>query len=305
MKIRLNPIVKKDMQVSARSMRLSWGLFGYEAVLAVAFLLALSLIQADSDSIYSDGNIYKSLIALFPVLAIAQVCIVALIMPILTAGSISGEKERQTYELMMTTCMSPFSIVLGKMVSSVIRILFYVVAGLPVIALAFVAGGLAWINLLYFVLAIVLLSVFLGSIGVFCSAFHRRSISAVVMSFVICGGLNVLTFVPLIIRAFLGTDTVGESMLALLFNPFLFFEEFFMLIMTGTSLLGDSGFKFDTDDVGILTYYLTYGHVWVYASAVCILALSFVFLLLAAWKVNPMHSSSGGRVKQRKRRVSD
>ena len=28
--MRLNPIVKKDLQVSARSMRLSWGVFLYE-----------------------------------------------------------------------------------------------------------------------------------------------------------------------------------------------------------------------------------------------------------------------------------
>ena len=31
MRIQLNPIVKKDLQVTARSMRFSWGLFAYEA----------------------------------------------------------------------------------------------------------------------------------------------------------------------------------------------------------------------------------------------------------------------------------
>ena len=40
MKMRWNPIVKKDLQVSARSMRISWGVFAYEAVLTMAFLLA-------------------------------------------------------------------------------------------------------------------------------------------------------------------------------------------------------------------------------------------------------------------------
>ena len=45
MKLRWNPIVKKDLQVTARSMRLSWGLFAYEAVLTITFLLALSAIQ--------------------------------------------------------------------------------------------------------------------------------------------------------------------------------------------------------------------------------------------------------------------
>lgn len=103
MKIRWNPIVKKDLQVTARSMRFSWGLFAYDAVLVLAFLLATAVIQASCDNYYSSGNIYSKLIYLFPVLAVAQVCIVALIVPIITASSISGEKERQTFDIMLTT----------------------------------------------------------------------------------------------------------------------------------------------------------------------------------------------------------
>ena len=102
MRIQLNPIVKKDLQVTARSMRFSWGLFAYEAVVAVAFLLGLNSIQSNIDSYYGEGNVYQDLMNLFPTLAIAQVCIVALIVPVMTASSISGEKERQTFDLMMT-----------------------------------------------------------------------------------------------------------------------------------------------------------------------------------------------------------
>jgi len=97
MKIRWNPIVKKDLQVTARSMRFSWGVFAYEGVLMLAFLLALAIIQGNVRSFYSNGNIYNYLIYLFPVLAVSQVLIVALIMPIMTASAISGEKERQTF----------------------------------------------------------------------------------------------------------------------------------------------------------------------------------------------------------------
>ena len=152
--MKLNPIVKKDLQVTARSMRLSWGLFAYEAVLTMAFLLALYIIQIDRNSIYSNGNVYSSLVYLFPVIAVVQVCIVALITPIITASSISGEKERQTFDIMLTTCMSPFSIVLGKVISAVFRILFYVVPSMPIMALSFVVGGLSWLDLLYFLLII-------------------------------------------------------------------------------------------------------------------------------------------------------
>lgn len=292
--MRLNPIVKKDLQVSARSMRLSWGLFGYEALLTMAFLLALIIIEEETNYIYSSGNIYSYLVYLFPVVAIVQVCIVALIMPIITASSISGEKERQTFDIMMTTCMSPFSIVLGKVISAVIRIMFYVVASLPILALSFVAGGLSWGYLLLLLLAIILLAVFSGSIGIMCSAFSRKSITAVIMSFcvyfVVYGG----TFLPLIIRAFLvDYNNGGESLLPLLFNPGAFFVDFFMKILGGYSILGKDAF--DKDDVGFITYAITENDLWVYVSAVCILLLSVLFMLIAAWKVNPMHE---GRVKK-------
>lgn len=299
MKLRWNPIVKKDLQVTARSMRFSWGVFAYEAVLTMIFLLALSVIQQEHRSIYTTGNIYGYLIYLFPVLSVAQVCIVALIVPVITASSISGEKERQTFDIMLTTCMSPFSIVLGKVASAVLRILFFVTAGMPIMALAFVAGGLSWSYLFYFVLTIILLSLLSGSIGILCSALCRRSITAVVLSYVFYFFIYILTFMPMILR-FLLTDGewAGESMLILLINPFVFFEEFFMQLMTGESLFGVSGSNFTKREVGFITYNLSQGKAWLFLSAACIFILSFLFMLAAAWKVNPMHSSSGKKRKK-------
>ncbi len=299
MRMRWNPIVKKDLQVTARSMRLSWGVFAYEAVLTMAFLLALAVIQQESRSIYTTGNIYGYLIYLFPVLSVAQVCIVALIVPVITASSISGEKERQTFDIMLTTCMSPFSIVLGKVASAILRILFFVIAGMPIMALAFVAGGLSWSYLFYFILTIILLSLLSGSIGILCSALCRRSITAVVLSYVFYFFIYILTFLPVILRALLTDgERMGESMLILLINPFIFFEEFFMQLMTGESLFGASGSNFTRGEVGFITYNLSQGKIWLFLSAACILTLSVLFMLAAAWKVNPMHSSSGKKRKK-------
>lgn len=297
MKIRLNPIVKKDLQVTARSMRISWGLFAYEAVLTMAFLLALVIIQTESGYFYSsDVNIYNSLVYLFPVVAVVQVCIVALIVPIITASSISGERERQTLDIMLTTCMSPFSIVAGKVTSAVIRILFFVVGSMPIMALSFVVGGMSWGNLLLFVLAVVLLSIFSGSIGILCSAFCRKSITAVIMSFAIYSLVYGFSFVPLVISLIMGKGNAGESMLLLLFNPMVFFEEFFSLIMTGNSLI--NAMSVTKKDVGLLSYYLMNSDMWVYVSAAAILALSVLFMAIAAWKVNPMNSRGGKKRKK-------
>lgn len=303
MRVQLNPIVKKDLQVTARSMRFSWGLFAYEAVVALAFLLGLSSIQSSVDGYYGDGNIYQELINLFPVLAIAQVCIVSLIVPVMTASSISGEKERQTFDIMMTTCMSPLSIVFGKVSSAVLRVLFYVMGSLPVMALSFVVGGLSWSVLFYFVLAVIVLSVFAGSIGILCSSFCRRSISAVILTFVMYFVLNILTFCPLFVYLFRSweEESMGECLLPLLFNPNVFFEEFFMQVMTGESILGSTGeSNFIKTEVGYLTYCFTYGKVWVFLSAGCILLLAFLFMLIAAWRIDPLSAAAERKPAKKK-----
>ena len=263
-------------------------------MLALAFMLALLLIQTESNYIYS-GNIYGYLVYLFPVLAVTQVCIVALIAPIITASSISGEKERQTFDIMLTTCMSPFSIVLGKMLSAVLRILFFVAASMPVMSLAFVVGGLSWSTLFYFLLAIILLSVFAGSVGVFCSAFCKRSITSVILSFVVYFVIFVLSFLPLLLGTIFGQSYYGEIVLVLLFNPIVFFEEFFMQVMTGESIING----IPQSDVGFLTRLLAQGKVWLFASAACLALLSVLFMMLAAWKVNPLHASAGRKKKKK------
>ncbi len=152
---------------------------------------------------------------------------------------------------------------------------------------------MSWSNLFYFLLTIILLSVLSGSIGILCSALCRRSITAVILSFAFYFIIYVLTYIPVLLRAALGRGNAGESMLILLFNPTVFFEEFFMHIMTGESLLGGTGYAFSRRDVGFLTYHLSTGKTWMFVSAACILLLSLLFMLAAAWKVNPMHSSSG------------
>lgn len=305
MRIRLNPIVKKDFQVAARSMRLSWGLFAYEAMLTLTFIASMSIIQEINNNVYGYGNnIYRSLIYLFPALSVAQLCLVALIVPIITSSSISGEKERQTFDIMMTTCMSPFSVVFGKVISAVMRILFYVVAGMPIMALPFVVGGLSWSSLFYFLLGVILLAVFSGSIGIFCSSVCRRSITAVILSFAFYFLIYILTFVPMFMSLALNDwDSAGDSMLLLLFNPIVFYEELFANIMSGTSLLGTADWSssvFSSDEVGILTFALARGKLWMFMSAACIILLSVLFMLAAAWKVNPMHSSSGKKRGRKK-----
>ena len=73
-----------------------------------------------------------------------------------------------------------------------------------------------------------------------------------------------------------------------------------MQIMSGESLFGNVSNVFDRDEVGFITYARARGKVWMFVSAACILVLAFMFMVLAAWKVNPMNSVSGHRNAKKK-----
>ena len=99
--MRLNPIVKKDIKVQSRSMKMSWGVFSYELILALVFFLSMLIIR--NRNMYSTDNIYSAMVWLYPVLAVTQFVILGILTPVRTASSISGENERQTFDIMMTT----------------------------------------------------------------------------------------------------------------------------------------------------------------------------------------------------------
>ena len=47
--MRINPMVKKDIKVQARSMRICWEIFAYEAIMAVVFFFAMFFVFPADD----------------------------------------------------------------------------------------------------------------------------------------------------------------------------------------------------------------------------------------------------------------
>lgn len=48
---------------------------------------------------YSSANIYSSIVWLYPALAVTQIFILGVVVPVRTASAISGEKERRTFDI--------------------------------------------------------------------------------------------------------------------------------------------------------------------------------------------------------------
>ncbi len=304
----LNPIVKKDVKVQSRSMKICWGVFAYELILALVYFLAMSVIQ--NTRMYSTANIYSYIVWLYPVLAVTQLVILGMVVPVRTASSISGEKERQTFDIMMTTSMSPFSIIMGKVMTAIVQSMFYVVASMPIMALPFIIGGMSWAYLFLFLGIAVLVALFSASIGIFCSSLCKKSISAVILSYVFYLVFFLGTAVPPLVYSVILSNMrynlpsvpqiyvniEANFYLSLLLNPAVYLVEFFSRVMAGESVVNTlATINGGTKNIGPINLVAT-GNRWMILSTILFVGISLLFLWLASKLINP--------IKGRKKRGS-
>ncbi|MCQ2520848.1 MAG: ABC transporter permease subunit [Lachnospiraceae bacterium] len=283
----INPILRKDVKIQARSMKFAWSLFAYEMVLAVIFALSMAVISEVS------GSDYKSVVSLFPIIAIAQLGIIALVVPIVTASSISGERERQTFDILLMTPLSPFRIVFGKVTTAVVRVMFFVIGSVPIMAISFTYGGMSWGVLFLFILLCIVYAFFLGSIGIFCSTISRKAILCVLLAFGFYAVLAVIAIVPNFVFLLASDfDYVWEMPLFMMTNPVLIFLEFFYWAMTGEGISAEFGDFSDRMDVmGPVSSFVLQKNVMIIFNILGLIGISILMMKLSARRIDPVRSS--------------
>ncbi|MCR4642669.1 MAG: ABC transporter permease [Lachnospiraceae bacterium] len=293
-RIRLNPIVKKDLKVISRSMKTAWGIFAYEAILALIFFFVVWLIF-DVNSGYGYTNKYEDFVSLFPILAAVQFGIIALVMPVLTATAVSGEKEKQTFDLLLTTVMSSKAVVRGKVASAVIRMLIFIVASIPLMAVSFTIGGMSWWNLVIVMIAFLIFAVFAGSIGIFASTLTQKSITAIILTYVFYFLVIMVSLIPTVILLIvsLSSSSVIPISILNLINPVTAVIYMFFL-MFGEDLFAQA---FGNNPISFWS-----GWGWLALSGLSTLLISFGLQRLAAWRIDPLHGYiiRGGNKKAKK-----
>lgn len=112
-----------------------------------------------------------------------ELMMICFIAPALTAGAIASERERQTYDLLRTTLLSARSLVFGKLASSLGFIWLLLFAGLPLLSLAYLFGGVSIEEVIVAVLMMLVTSIFFSSLGLFFSSFLKRTLAPTVLSY--------------------------------------------------------------------------------------------------------------------------
>ncbi|MGE5618843.1 MAG: ABC transporter permease [Sphingomonadaceae bacterium] len=180
LRLGLRGLVAKELRSRSRGWRPVWLLTGYLAMLALAVGGFLALMANVG------GVISPNLgIQLFSALATGAVLMLAFITPALTVGSISGERERRTLELLLVTRASALGLVLGKLAGSLLYVLFLLVASLPAFALVYLFGGVPPLHLGMVLAVAAVTAVAYASLGLLLSALLRRTIVASVVAYLL------------------------------------------------------------------------------------------------------------------------
>ena len=167
-------IVSKEFKSRMRGWRTPVVLTIYVGVLAaVAYAQAESIANRALNS-FGGSSPASQGIEIFSTLAGFQLALLIFLTPAFSSGSLAGERERQTFDLLLCTGLSAPAIVLGKYVASIAFVLLLLWASLPVFSLVFLFGGVTPQTIASLMLLCFSTAVVISAITVLLSAiFHR------------------------------------------------------------------------------------------------------------------------------------
>lgn len=221
----INPVLNKEFKLRFRSFRTLIGLSAYLigiGIVVLGFIFLSRITGGGSNYIRPEESRY-----LFMMLAYIQLGLVIFITPGLTAGVISGEREKQTLNILLTTVQSSTSIIMSKLFSSISYLLLMLIASLPFYSIVFLFGGVspqAVINVFLFYIFTIFA---IGSLGVFFSTLIRKTIVSMIATYGFCLFLSMGTaFLFAVFNAFgySSSSSVKFNYLFAILNPVMAFS---------------------------------------------------------------------------------
>lgn len=186
--LRVNPIIVKEVRSRMRGGRAFAVLTGMLLLLAGVSYLLYRLVLATWG--YGSYPLSPQIgQVLFVGIALLELLAICFITPAVTAGAISSEQERLTYEMLLTTPLRPASILSGKLISALGYIFLLIFAAIPMASLVFIFGGVAPRDMIKALAILVAVAVTLGVVGIFFSAWLKRTTRAMVASYLFVLGL--------------------------------------------------------------------------------------------------------------------
>jgi ABC-2 type transport system permease protein len=249
----INPVLNKEIKLRFRSFKGFLGVFFYLlalGIIAIGFILVNTIYTASAVFSPEQSRI------MFSVLSFVQLVLILFMTPGLTSGVISGERERQTLNILLTTPQSSTSIILSKLISSISYLLLMMIASMPLYSIVFLFGGVSP-SLIFSTFSIYLVTMItIGSLGVMFSTLIRKTIVASIVTYGVALFLSAGTaFLTIIISEmfYYQNTTIIFSYFTAMVNPFIILMSNFEPYMV-EHIYQASGIDFSLITSFMLTY---------------------------------------------------
>jgi ABC-type transport system involved in multi-copper enzyme maturation permease subunit len=202
----INPIIVKELRSRMRGARAFAMLTGMLLLLGAVSYALYRIVLATAS--YSPSPLSPQIgQTLFTGLAFLELMMVCFVAPAVTAGAISGEREKLTYEMLLATPLRPASILWGKLVSGLSYVFLLIFAAIPMASLVFIFGGVTPRDMVKTLVILMSVAVTFGVIGIFMSTWLGRTARATVLSYLV---VLALLIGPLFFYILVGVLQGGE-----------------------------------------------------------------------------------------------
>ena len=177
-----NPVAVRELRGRMRGRRAFVVLTIYLALMSSLVLIVYLAFSAASNNVFGPSSRQAGKAVFGAVLSI-QVFLVIFIGPAFTSAAISGEKDRKTYDLLRTTLLPARSLVTGKLISALAYVFLLILVSIPLQSIAFLLGGISFIELFLSQVLIIISAVTYALIGLYFSTVMRSTLAASVATF--------------------------------------------------------------------------------------------------------------------------
>jgi ABC-2 type transport system permease protein len=185
---RTNPVMLKELRERMRGARAFAVITVYLGLMS-AFSVLLYVAYSPFNRGISSSVTGELGRVLFAGVVGIELVLIIFIAPAFTAGAVTGERERKTYDLLQITLLPRPSFIIGKLESALGYIFLLLLAAIPLQSIAFLFGGVSETELFLSFEILVVTAITLGTIGLFFSTVAERTLTASVRSYTFAFGL--------------------------------------------------------------------------------------------------------------------
>jgi len=178
-----NPVALKELRGRMRGARAFIVLTVF--LLMLGAFTSLMYVAAAESSTNVSGQVSTGEIGrtLFGGIVAIEMVLVSFIAPAFTAGGISGEREHQTFELLQTTLLPHFSLIMGKLMSSMLYVTLLLLSAIPLQSIAFFFGGVAASEIILSLVIVTVTALLFSTMGIYFSARSKRTLTASLLTY--------------------------------------------------------------------------------------------------------------------------